>query len=65
MKRRNLKEGNQSRNRKEKGNIQERGFNKAKSWIFEKILKMDRSLAIEKEKAQINVMNEKETWLSL
>lgn len=65
MKRRNLKERNQGRNRKEKGNIQEREFNKAKSQIFEKILKMDRSLARDKEKAQINVMNEKETWLSL
>lgn len=37
-------------------NIHKRGFNRAKSWIFEKIKKMDRFLERKKGKAQINIM---------
>lgn len=57
-----MKEGIKDRNRKRKRNIQERGFNKTPNWFFEKINEINRSQTQKKkEKAQINIMNEKGT----
>ena len=59
-----MKERKKDRNRKRKGIVQQRGLNKAKSWFFEKINKIDRPLEGKREKAQINFTNEEDKALA-